>query len=165
MRDDGIKFAFVEAATNSENFVLAIGHATDNGNGKVKIDLLDAHAPPFSPVAVIKKFAVALRMRGIDRVMGDRHSSRWAKEAFARHSIAYEFCELVRPDLHRDFIALLNAKRVLVPQNAGLQRQLHWFVMRKKDHGEGDDLLTAIAGVSLLATGKCGAVQEKLDYA
>jgi hypothetical protein len=151
--------AFAEIATTSENFVLCIGHA--DTNGKARIDVLDARVPPFNPNVVIKEFRDVLHQRGIDTVMGDRHSRRWALEAFERHRIKYEFCELVRPDLHRDFLAALAAKTIALPQHGELRAQLRALQTRR---GGPDDLVSCVAGASLLALGECGPVMTEIEY-
>jgi hypothetical protein len=164
--DTAVKFAWVECATNSENYVLAIGHAEDDGNGKVKIDVLEAHVPPFNAPLVIKGFAEVLRAKGIDRVMSDRHSSHYAKQEFQRYSIAFDFAELVRGDLKREFVALMDAKKIILPQvttNAELRQQMQNLI-RKKNHGGPDDQLVACAGVALQCVGRCAPVRVIPDY-
>ena len=161
---DAIRFAFAEIATNGENFAVAIGQADADGSGKLRILALEARVPPFGPETVIKEFCKLLREHGIRKVSGDRHSTRWAFEAFKRHNISYEFCDLVRPDLHREFLKLLDEKKVVMPQHGELRRQLRALVTRQKEHGGPDDLVTAVAGVCVLAAGKCGAVTEPVEY-
>jgi hypothetical protein len=88
-----------------------------------------------------------LRSRGINSVMRARHSSHWVLEGFARAGIAYEFCALERPDLHREFFSAIDAGKIDLPENNGLAAQLRSMRRWQKDHGEhGDDLLTAFAG-------------------
>jgi hypothetical protein len=164
-RDSGVKFAFVECATNSENFVLAIAHASDNGEGVARIDLLDIQVPPIFPQAVVRKFASTLRARGIDHVMGARHSSLWAKERFARFAIGYDFCELERGDLKRAFVALVEDKRAVLPPNEELRKQFQTLLNRQKYLGGPDDLIVACGGAALQAVGIVGPVTAMADYA
>lgn len=154
--------AFTECATNSENFVLVIAHL---GNDKVRIDMLNARVPPFDPKRVIKDFSALLHERKIDTVMGGRYSSRWAVEAFARHGIAFQFCELERPDLQRDFLKLVDAKRVALPEHAELKHQLRTLMRRRVAHGGPDDLVTAVGGAALMVVGAVhGIKQGTPDY-
>src|SRR5262245_60146055 len=104
MTERSEKFAFVETATNGENFILAVAHRQPrSGGGGFIVDDLAVHVPPFDRRLVIAGFCGTLRGRSLAKVMGDRHSSHWAAAAFARHGVEYEFCDLARSELRRDF--------------------------------------------------------------
>jgi len=156
---------FCDIATTSGRFVLAIGHADKDGKAHATLTVC---TPPFDSKQAIARFAEQLREKGITSVMGPRHSSRWILDAFSRCGIHYEFCNLVRNDLHRDFRAMLEAKKVVVPEHAELRHQVRALTHFKRENGAaGDDLLTAVAGASLLAMGKVKALVEsaEADYA
>ncbi len=98
--------AFTEIATDGAGrFVLAIASADKEGNAK--FDRLEVRTPPFDPGRAIKDFSAILREHKIGTVMADRHATHWAKEQFRSCGIAFEFCELVRPDLRRDILHAL----------------------------------------------------------
>ena len=115
--------AFTEIATDGAGrFVLAIASA--NKGGDAKFDRLEIRTPPFDPGRAIKDFSAILREHKIGAVMADRHATHWAKEQFRRCGIAFEFCELARPELRRDILAAL--EYIELPDHPEVARQLKW---------------------------------------
>jgi hypothetical protein len=105
-------FAFVDpSGGSSDSFTLAIGHKVYSDKSIV-IDAVREVRPPFSPEAVIAEFAALCRSYRIYLVTGDRYGGEFPREGFAKLSIRYQPSVKPKSDLYRDFLALLNSRRV-----------------------------------------------------
>jgi hypothetical protein len=137
---------------------LAIAHREKDGT--VVLDAVRERRPPFSPEAVVAEFAELCRGYRVTKVLGDRYAGDWPREAFRRHSLAYEVAAKVKSDLYRDLLPLINSGRVellderrLVAQICGLERRTARGGKDSIDHAPHahDDLANAAAGALVLA--------------
>jgi hypothetical protein len=122
--------------------------------------------PPFSPEAVIAEFAALCQRYRIHLVIGDRYAGEFPREGFAKFSIRYEPSAKPKSDLYRDFLALLNSGRVVLPKHEKLVHQLVGLERRTSrggrdsiDHAPGghDDLANSVAGVAdVISSGRGG---------
>lgn len=146
-------FGFVDpSGGSSDSMTLAIAHREDT---TAVIDLTMEEKPPYSPEAVTKKFAAALKAYGLSRVKGDRFGGEWCREPFRRHGIEYELSEANRSELYLAAVPAFNSDRVslldddrAVEQFIALERRSSRGGRDIVDHPPGahDDLANAIAG-------------------
>jgi hypothetical protein len=159
-------FAFVDpSGGSSDSFTLAIGHK-EGPDKRIVIDVVREVRPPFSPEAVIAEFAALCQRYRIHLVIGDRYAGEFPREGFAKFSIRYEPSAKPKSDLYRDFLALLNSGRVVLPKHEKLVHQLVGLERRTSrggrdsiDHAPGghDDLANGVAGVAdVISSGRGG---------
>ena len=114
-------FAFVDPSGGSnDSMTMAIARLD-------KVALLCGHwekRPPFSPDAVVEEFASILKSYKIDSVTGDRYGGEWPRERFRMHGIAYVPSEKSRSEIYLEFLALVNSRRVRMPNNRRIRQQL-----------------------------------------
>lgn len=124
-------------------------------NGIATLDALRERKPPFSPEQVVSEFAALLKSYGVTKVLGDRYAGEWVKEPFRAHGITYESAAKPKSDLYRDFLPLVNSRKVdlldhpkLLQQLVGLERRVARSGKDSIDHGLGahDDIANAVAG-------------------
>jgi hypothetical protein len=159
-------FAFVDPSGGSvDSFALAIGHK-DRADKRIVIDVVREVRSPCSPEAVIADFATLCKNYRIYRVIGDRYGGEFPREVFRKFSISYEPSAKPKSDLYRDFLALLNSGRVVLPKHEKLVQQLVRLERRTSragrdsiDHAPGghDDLANSVAGVAdVISSGRGG---------
>lgn len=152
-------YAFVDPSGGSvDSMTLAIAHREAD---RAVLDLTREIKPPFSPEGVAKDFCDTLKAWGITKVTGDRYGGEWPREQFRKNGIAYELSDLVRSDLYKHMLPLLNSGSArlldserLVSQIVGLERRVAFGGKESIDHGPNshDDLANAVAGaLSLVA--------------
>ena len=160
---------FVDPSGGSQDsFTAAIAHEEERDGG-VKVAVLDAVrevTPPFSPESVVAEFCELFREYGVRKVSGDRYGGEWPREVFQRHGVTYETASRTKSDIYRDWLPLVNARRVelldnrrLVDQAVGLERRTSRGGRDTIDHGPGghDDLVNVVAGVCVeMLTAKRG---------
>jgi hypothetical protein len=156
-------FAFVDpSGGSSDSFTLAIGHK-DRSDKSIVIDAVREVRPPFSPEAVIAEFAAQCRSYRIYLVTGDRYGGEFPREGFAKLSIRYEPSAKPKSDLYRDFLALLNSRRVVYRSTKrSFSNWWGWSGAPRTsrggrgsiDHAPGghDDLANSVAGVADVIT-------------
>ena len=158
-------FAFVDPSGGSnDSMTMAIARLD-------KVALLCGHwekRPPFSPDAVVEEFA-SITIYKIDSVTGDRYGGEWPRERFRMHGIAYVPSEKSRSEIYLEFLALVNSRRVRMPNNRRIRQQLVTLERRVSragkdsvDHSPGahDDLANAVAGALCLALAGGGGLFE-----
>jgi hypothetical protein len=157
---NGLRYhAFTDpSGGSSDSFTLAIAHRDGD---LVLLDAIREAKPPFSPESVIADFAQLCRAYSITKVSGDRYAGEFPREQFRKHGISYEPSQQPKSDLYRDFLPLLNSRRVKLLDNARLITQLTSLERRTArsgrdsiDHAPGahDDLANACAGALLAAS-------------
>jgi hypothetical protein len=158
----GVSYAaFVDpSGGSSDSMTLAIGHAEGD---RVVIDAIRERRPPFSPAEVVAEFADLLRSYRISTIEGDRYGGEWPRERFLEHGIEYRPAAMVKSDLYRELLPVLNAGRIelldnprLVSQLCGLERRTARGGRDSIDHPPAahDDIANAVAGVAaMLAVG------------
>jgi hypothetical protein len=140
----------------------AIAHRA--ADGRVVLDALFEHRPPFSPTAVIGEFAALMAQYSVRTVSGDRWAGLFPSDAFARHRIVYEPCGLSKSQIYAELLPLLSSGRVdlldnerLIGQLLGLERRTARGGRDSYDHQPGpshhDDLINAAAIAIFLASG------------
>ncbi len=154
-----IHHGFVDPSGGSRDaMTLCVGHY-HYGSKKVIIDCLREVTPPLSPEAAVADFARTLKNYRVHRVSGDHYAGIWPVELFGRHNVVYEQNAAPKSDLYRDFLPLLNSKRVdlldhpkCVSQLIGLERRTARGGRDSIDHAPGahDDLANAVAGLAAI---------------
>lgn len=153
-RISGITYsAFCDPSGGSaDSMTLAIA---SKQNGIATLDALRERKPPFSPEQVVDEFARLLKSYGITKVLGDRYAGEWVKEPFRAQGITYESAAKPKSDLYRDFLPLVNSRKVdllehpkLLQQLVGLERRVARSGKDSIDHSPGahDDIANAVAG-------------------
>ncbi|MEK4034263.1 hypothetical protein WOC76_12635 [Methylocystis sp. IM3] len=159
--------AFVDPSGGSvDEMTLAIAHR----EGDVGVlDALRVVKPPFSPSDVVADFCNLLRSYRISRVRGDRYAGEWPREQFRKHGVEYLPSEKPKSDIFRDFLPLINGRRVellddkkLVAQLCGLERRTARSGRDSIDHAPGshDDAANCVAGVLVSTIGQAGATMK-----
>jgi hypothetical protein len=151
--------AFADPSGGSaDSMTLAIAHR--DRQGTAILDLLREVKPPFSPDAVVREFAAALKSYSITEVVGDSYAGEWPRERFTVHGIHYKPSEKSRSEIYIEFLPMLNSQRAklldnkkLVAQLIGLERRISRSGRESIDHAPGghDDLANAAAGALVLA--------------
>jgi hypothetical protein len=151
--------AFCDPAGGSggDSMTLAISHKEDD---KIIIDSILECRPPFSPESVTEEFCQLLKEYRVYSVSGDRYAGSWPEEQFTKRGISFIPCELNKPQIYLEFLALLNSGRVELPDNDKLRTQLLNLERRTTragrdsvDHPPGlhDDLINSVPGVAVEA--------------
>ena len=152
--------AFVDpSGGSSDAMTLAIGHR----EGETAIlDAVREVRPPFSPDSVVAEFAALLGQYHCDSVTGDRYGGEFVQEQFKSRGIEYIVSERTKNEIYREFLPLINSKRVelldisrLSGQLAGLERRTARGGKDSIDHSPGghDDVANAAAGALVMASG------------
>jgi hypothetical protein len=151
--------AFVDPSGGSKDaFTLAISHREGE---QIIIDAVRERHPPFSPEQVIIDFANLLKTYRVSVVTGDRYGGEFPREHFRKQGIAYRCAEKTKSELYRDFLPLLNSRRVTLPRNerllsqfVGLERTIARGGRDSIDHAKHghDDLCNAAAGAAAQIT-------------
>jgi hypothetical protein len=153
--------AFTDAAggTGKDAFSLCIAHREPNG--VVVIDFLRERLPRFAPAEVVKEYAEILKLYGITSVTGDRYSSGWNADEWARSGIRYRPSERTKSELYLAALPMLLSAQVRLIDNEKMRRQ---FVgLERRVHANGkesvddaganshDDLANCLSGALVLA--------------
>jgi hypothetical protein len=151
--------AFVDpSGGRHDSFTLAIGHA----EGRLTvIDLSDEVKAPFSPAAVVSRFADTLKQYGIHKVVGDRYAGSWPSDAFAKYDIRYEASEKTASEIYLELVPRLSNGEIELPENERLQAQFLSLLRRTGTGGKDSvitpqgsdshaDLANAVAGVAFI---------------
>ena len=155
---------FVDPAGGSgqDSMSLCVAHLDGD---TVVIDALRERRPPFSPTDCVAEFCETLKSYHISVVVGDRWGGEFAREPFrTTGSIFYKLCDRAKSDLYRDFLPLVNARKVCLLDHPKSVNQICALERRTGttrdiiDHGRGanahDDLANAVAGVAVMTAQK-----------
>jgi hypothetical protein len=146
----------------ADSMVLAIAHPEVEADGTVVsvLDLIDEVRPPFSPDAVVARFAETCRAYGIDYIRGDRYGGSWPASRFAAYGLHYDPSAKPKSDLYVEAVgALFSPQRARLLDHPVLLRQLSTLERRTGrggrdavDHPPGarDDVANAVVGALLL---------------
>ena len=96
---------------------------TEDGRLVVVVDALREWRPSFDPEAVTRECAVLCRAYDTDRVHGDRFAGGWTDAAFRRSGITYEPMPFSKSQAYVDFLRLVNARQVELPDSPRLLQQ------------------------------------------
>lgn len=154
-------FGFVDPSGGSKDaMTCAIAHKDGD------LTIIDAYRvvkPPFSPESVVEEFTAFFKSYWVRTITGDRYAGEWPREQFSKRGIKYEPSAAPKSDLYRDMLPLLNSKRIELPDNEQLHRELTGLERRTArggkdsiDHAPGmhDDLINSIAGAVAAANGR-----------
>jgi hypothetical protein len=137
----------------ADAMTLCIAHRE---NDKAVVDAIRVASPPFNPDGVCKEFAELCRSYRVDVIVGDRYAGIWPAERFAAHRITYRPAARPKSDIYRDFLPILNGRRVelldhpkALAQLCSLERRTARGGRDTIDHppGQHDDIINAVAGV------------------
>ena len=167
--DRSLKYsAFVdESGGRNDATTLCIVH-TDNQKRVIQ-DVMRVWRAPFSPSEVTAEKARILRQYNVTHVVGDNYGGELPPDNYRLHNIRYERCKLVKSDLYRDFLGILNSGRILMLDNErqiaellNLERRVRCGGRESIDHPQGnfhDDAVNALAGAAVLAATKRAPMQ------
>jgi hypothetical protein len=138
---------------SSDSMTLAIAHKNDDG--VIILDCIREQRAPFSPEIIVDDFCTTLALYHVRRVVGDRYAGEWPREQFRKRGVDYIPSLIVKSDLYRNLLPLLNSRRVQLLDDRRLISQLHGLERRTArggkdsiDHapGQHDDVANAVAG-------------------
>ena len=166
--------AFVDPAGGSglDSMTIAFSHA--ESSGVAVLDAIRERKPQFSPDDCVEEFAQLLRAYRVTEVVGDRWGGAFVSEAFEKRGVRYVVSERVKSELYREFLPLLNSRRVelldhqeMLVQLLSLERKTTRGSGRDSiDHPQGDrnhdDLINSAAG-SLVLSSRVGSGDFDLD--
>ncbi len=150
-------FADPAGGSGKDAFAAAIA---DRDGELVIIDAVREYRPPFSPAQVIAELSPLAKSYHCSKVVGDRWGGEFPAELFKKYGLTYEPSKLVKSDLYRDLLPLLNSKKIILPRNDRLLNQIVSLERRVArgghesiDHpvSQHDDLANACAGAALQA--------------
>ena len=154
---------FVDPSGGSvDSMTAAVAHKEGD---VVVLDAVREIKPPFSPEATVVDFAPLLKNYRLTSVHGDRYAGEWPREQFRKSGIEYLTSDKSKSEIYRDFLPILNSKRVelldisrLHAQLCGLERRTARGGRDSIDHAPSahDDVINAAAGALVLAKGKSG---------
>jgi hypothetical protein len=150
----GISYrAFVDPSGGSaDSMTLCVAHR--EGDTAV-IDCVRERRPPFSPEAVVREFADALKSYRVSNVRGDRYAGEWPREQFRKAGITYSVADKPRSDLYRDMVPAVNSGLVslidhdrLTAQLVSLERTMGRSGKETIDapRGQHEDIANSVAG-------------------
>ena len=150
---------FVDPSGGSaDSYTMAIAHREDEG--RVVLDVLREHKPPFSPEAVTAEYAELAAAYNCDQVRGDRYAGEWPREQFRKAGIEYLPADRNKSEIYRDLLPLLNSGKAelldnprLISQLCSLERRTARGGRDSIDHAPNahDDLVNAAAGALVFA--------------
>ena len=150
--------AFVDAAGGSGQDAMTMAIAHREGELAV-LDVVREVRPPFSPETVVKDFSDLMVSYGIQNVTGDRWGGEFVREQFKNRGVGYDISEKAKSDIYRDFLPMMNSRRVefldnkrLIAQLCNLERKTARGGRDSIDHPPGahDDVINAAAGALVL---------------
>lgn len=158
----GLQYAwFFDGAGGSSASGDAVAHAVAHrdGDGRIVVDLVEAVWPPFDPASVVREFVAHARPYGLRAVTGDAWAGEWPRAAFEGLGIRYKVAEKPKGELYRELLPLFSARRLALPDDPVLVKQLLGLERRTGrsgreiiDHGAyrgaHDDLSNVVAGVA-----------------
>lgn len=152
-------FAFVDPSGGSKDaMTLAVAHKEGE---TIVVDAMRSRKPPFSPESVVDEFCEFLKTYRIRQVTGDRYAGEWPREQFQKRGVTYKTSDKVKNEIYRDLLPLINSKRVELPEDEQLGRELLGLERRTGrggkdsiDHAPGshDDLVNSVAGAIVMCS-------------
>ena len=150
--------AFADAAggTGRDSFTFAIGHRDKNGTAV--LDILRERKPRFVPVAVVEEYAALAKAYRVSQICGDRYSSAWHADEWARRGFLYIESKETKSELYLACLPLILSDRCRLLDNPALRSQFSQLERRVRSNGREsvddsgaasshDDLANAAAGV------------------
>jgi hypothetical protein len=168
----GVRYAgFVDpSGGRADSMTLAVGHG--EGRDCAVVDCMREVRPPFDPASAVREFCGTLAAYGVREVRGDRFGGEWPVAEFRKHGVWYRAAEKPKSDLYREFLPVVNARRVdlldsakLVAQLVSLERRVGRGGRDSIDHPPGmhDDVANASAGVvdGVLSKARTGQIEQQ----
>ena len=92
--------AFADAAggTGRDSFTFAIGHR--ERDGAAVLDVLRERKPRFVPAAVVEEFSALAKTYRVSSICGDRYSSAWHADEWARRGFRYVESGMTKSELY-----------------------------------------------------------------
>jgi hypothetical protein len=163
--------AFVDPSGGSnDSMTLAIAHRAGE---MAVLDALREIRPPFSPEGAVAEFCDLVRLYSVKQVWGDRYAGEWPREQFWKHGVQYRLAESPKSDLYRDFLPMVNSRKVellelprLLSQLLGLERRTSRAGKDSIDHAPGghDDVVNAAAGALVTVVGRASTKAVVLPF-
>jgi len=147
-----------------DSSVLAIAHK-DEDSSKVILDRVEEKRPPFKPVSAIEEFSQILSGYKINKIIADKYSIGYVKEAIEKLDMDYESSELSASELYLEFEPLIAQGQVELLDNKRLLQQL--MGLERRTRSGGKDLITHYPGghddAANAAAGACVMVSKEDD--
>jgi hypothetical protein len=161
----GVEYrSFVDPSGGSgtDSMTLAISHC--ESNGVAVLDAVRERKPQFSPDDCVAEFVQLLRSYRVTEVVGDKWGGSFVSESFNKHGVGYRVSERTKTEIYREFLPLLNSRRVelldhqrMLVQLLSLERKTARGGRESIDHPQGDrnhdDLINSVAGSLVLSSG------------
>lgn len=153
--------AFTDPAGGAGRDSMTSAVAHKEKDGRCVVDSVLEIRPPFDPGAATREVVAQLQRFRLTRVVGDRFGGTWPAAKFQEcGGVAYEESELVRSQIYLETLPLFAGKRVELPDNERLVKQL---LALERVTGRGRDIVDhpKRGGVRHddLANVACGALQ------
>jgi hypothetical protein len=147
------------SGVGADDAALAIAHAeVKNGVTICVIDLLRRVGPPFTVDGVCREFAQHCRRYDVELLVGDRFGSTFAEHEMREVGLTLWPAEQTKSEYYVELAAIVNARRIELPdvpllrtQLAALRRRVGRNGREYVDHpdGEHDDIANVVAGVAV----------------
>lgn len=138
-RQDRTRYtAFVDpSGGGADSMTMAIAHR----EGDIAVlDAVREEMPGANPDVVVEGFCALLKTYGIREVTGDAYAGAWVPERFKQHGVTYKKSERSKSDIYRDFLPVLNSRRVRLLNVPKLEKQLV-SLERRTSRGTGKDII------------------------
>ncbi len=115
--------AFADAAggTGRDSFSFSIGHR--DRDGTAVLDVLRERKPRFVPAAVVAEYAALAEAYRISQICGDRYSSAWHADEWARRGFRYVESEQTKSELYLACLPLILSERCRLLDSPALRSQ------------------------------------------
>jgi hypothetical protein len=149
-------------------------HVEEEPGGRLiaVVDAIREAHPPFDPEEVTADCAALLEAYGLRTIHGDRFAGGWTDAAFRRWGITYQCLPFTKSEAYVDFLRLVHARQVELPdaprllqQATGLQRRAGAQGRDVVDHASGghDDVVNAVAAACVLVHRLASAPRRSLE--
>jgi hypothetical protein len=151
-----LDFAGGGSGGGGDSATCGIAHAHQHDGQVVAIlDVIREVRPPFSPDTVCADFATLLKSYGCIRATADRWGGQFPVEQMLNHGVDVQPSDRSKSDIYKEFLPLLNSRRVelldvprLLTQLGSLERRTARGGRDSIDHAPGahDDVANAACG-------------------
>ncbi len=142
--------------TGRDSFSFAIGHRDRDGMGV--LDVLRERKPRFVPAAAVEEFAALARSYRVSQICGDRYSSAWHADEWARRGFRYVESDMTKSELYLAVLPAILSGRCRLLDSPALRLQFSQLERRVHSNGREsvddsgaasshDDLANSCSGV------------------
>jgi hypothetical protein len=154
----------VAGGSGTDSAAHVIAHR-DPVTGRIVVDFIDEVKPPFSPEAIVERFARDMKRYGVTATFADRYAAQWPVEQFAKRGIVVQPSTLSRSEAFLELAPIVNSGSCelldhsrLINQLADLERRTGSSGRDSVDHrrGQHDDVANACALAIAMASQAIG---------